>query len=98
MVGEQGPGKTFHAGFNQQGKKSVCKQGAVVVVKEDNPTLYASHDHMPEQAGHANSGDSWHEQNISEMDMLEEDFGTGHINKEEYLKRKNQISMGSIIY
>jgi hypothetical protein len=65
MVGEQGPGETFHAGFDQQGGKSVNKQGAVAVVKEDIPTLYSPHDHVLEQAGHVNSSASWHEQNIS---------------------------------
>jgi len=65
MVAEQGPGETFHAGFNQQGGKSLNKQGAVAVFKEDIPALYPPHDHMLEQTGHVNSGASWHEQNIS---------------------------------
>jgi len=32
------------------------------------------------------------------MDRLEEDFRSGRINKDEYLKRNDQISKGSIIY
>ena len=60
MVGEQGPGETFHAGFDKQRRKSINKQAAVAVGKENIPTLYSPHDHMLEQAGHVNSGASWH--------------------------------------
>jgi uncharacterized membrane protein len=48
--------------------------------------------------GGAGVGAAYEYQNKRQMDMLEEDFRTGRINKEEYLKRKDQISKGSIIY
>lgn len=43
-------------------------------------------------------GAAYEYQNKRQMDMLEEDFRTGRINKEEYLKSKDQNSKGSIIY
>ena len=43
-------------------------------------------------------GAAYEYQNKRQMDMLEEDFKSGRIDKEEYLKRKEQISKGSIIY
>jgi len=48
--------------------------------------------------GGAGVGAAYEYQNKRQMDMLEEDFKSGRISKEEYLKRKEQISKGSIIY
>ena len=48
--------------------------------------------------GGAGVGAAYEYQNKRQMDMLEEDFRAGRISKEEYLKRKEQISKGSVIY
>lgn len=48
--------------------------------------------------GGAGVGAAYEYQNKRQMDRLEEDFKAGRIDKEEYLKRKEQISKGSIIY
>lgn len=48
--------------------------------------------------GGAGVGAAYEYQNKRQMDMLEDDFRSGRISKEEYLKRKEQISKGSIIY
>lgn len=48
--------------------------------------------------GGAGVGAAYEYQNKRQMDKLEEDFKAGRIDREEYLKRKEQISKGSIIY
>jgi hypothetical protein len=48
--------------------------------------------------GGAGVGAAYEYQNKRQMDRLEEDFKAGRIDREEYLKRKEQISQGSIIY
>ena len=48
--------------------------------------------------GAAGVGAAYEYQNKKQMDRLEEDFKAGRINKEEYLKRKEDIKNGSIIY
>ncbi|HHO48235.1 MAG TPA: hypothetical protein ENN06_07255 [Desulfobacteraceae bacterium] len=48
--------------------------------------------------GGAGVGAAYEYQNKRQMDRLEEDFKAGRIDREEYLKRKEQISKGSIIY
>lgn len=49
-------------------------------------------------AGAAGVGAAYEYQNKKQMDRLEEDFKAGNITKEEYLKRKEDIKSGSIIY
>ena len=49
-------------------------------------------------AGAAGVGAAYEYQNKKQMDRLEEDFKAGTITKEEYLKRKEDIKSGSIIY
>ncbi|HER62479.1 MAG TPA: hypothetical protein ENO11_00675 [Desulfobacteraceae bacterium] len=44
------------------------------------------------------AGAAYEYQNKRQMEMLEEDFKAGNIDKEEYLSRKEQIKKGSIIY
>jgi hypothetical protein len=48
--------------------------------------------------GAAGVGAAYEYQNKKQMDRLEEDFKAGTITKEEYLKRKEDIKSGSIIY
>ncbi len=48
--------------------------------------------------GAAGVGAAYEYQNKKQMDRLEEDFKAGNITKEEYLKRKEDIKSGSIIY
>jgi hypothetical protein len=48
--------------------------------------------------GAAGVGAAYEYQNKRQMDRLEEDFKAGNITKEEYLKRKEDIKSGSIIY
>jgi uncharacterized oligopeptide transporter (OPT) family protein len=48
--------------------------------------------------GAAGVGAAYEYQNKKQMDRLEEDFKAGNISKEEYLKRKEDIKSGSIIY
>ena len=48
--------------------------------------------------GAAGVGAAYEYQNKKQMDRLEEDFKAGRITKEEYLKRKEDIKNGSIIY
>ena len=48
--------------------------------------------------GAAGVGAAYEYQNKKQMDRLEEDFKAGRINKEEYLKRKEDIKNGSLIY
>ncbi|MDD3620664.1 MAG: hypothetical protein PHX57_14845 [Desulfobulbaceae bacterium] len=48
--------------------------------------------------GGAGVGAAYEYQNKRQMDRLEEDFKAGRIDREEYIKRKEQISKGSIIY
>lgn len=48
--------------------------------------------------GAAGAGAAYEYQNHRQMKRLEEDFKAGRISKEEYLKRKEQISQGSLIY
>lgn len=48
--------------------------------------------------GGAGVGAAYEYQNKRQMDRLEEDFKAGRIDREEYTKRKEQISKGSIIY
>lgn len=48
--------------------------------------------------GAAGVGAAYEYQNKKQMDRLEEDFKAGKISKEEYLKRKEDIKSGSIIY
>lgn len=48
--------------------------------------------------GAAGVGAAYEYQNKKQMDRLEEDFKAGRISKEEYLKRKEDIKSGSIIY
>jgi hypothetical protein len=44
------------------------------------------------------TGGAYEYQSKQQLDKLEEDFKTGNINHNEYLKRKKQIEEGSIIY
>ena len=48
--------------------------------------------------GAAGVGAAYEYQNKKQMDRLEEDFKAGRITKEEYLKRKEDLKNGSIIY
>lgn len=48
--------------------------------------------------GAVGAGAGYEYQKHKQMKRLEEDFKAGRISKEEYLKRKEQISEGSLIY
>jgi uncharacterized membrane protein len=48
--------------------------------------------------GAAGAGAAYEYQNHRQMERLEEDFKAGRISKEEYLRRKEEISKGSLIY
>jgi hypothetical protein len=48
--------------------------------------------------GAAGAGAAYEYQHKKQMDRLEEDFEAGRIDREEYIKRKNQIEEGSLIY
>ncbi len=48
--------------------------------------------------GAAGAGAAYEYQNHRQLERLEDDFKAGRISKEEYLKRKEQISSGSLIY
>jgi len=48
--------------------------------------------------GAAGAGAGYEYQKHKQMKRLEEDFKAGRISKEEYLRRKEQISQGSLIY
>jgi len=49
-------------------------------------------------AGAAGTSAAYEYQKHKQMKRLEDDFKAGRISKEEYLKRKDQISQGSLIY
>lgn len=48
--------------------------------------------------GAAGAGAGYEYTNKRQLEMLEEDYKAGNIDKEEYLKRKKDIEGGSIIY
>jgi hypothetical protein len=48
--------------------------------------------------GAAGAGAAYEYQKHKQMTRLEDDFRAGRISKEEYLKRKDQIAQGSLIY
>lgn len=48
--------------------------------------------------GAAGAGAAYEYQKHKQMEQLEKDFKAGRIGKEEYLRRKEQISQGSLIY
>ncbi|KMY66107.1 hypothetical protein AAU61_19385 [Desulfocarbo indianensis] len=48
--------------------------------------------------GAAGTSAAYEYQKHKQMKRLEDDFKAGRISKEEYLKRKEQISQGSLIY
>lgn len=48
--------------------------------------------------GAVGAGAGYEYQKHRQMKRLEQDFKDGRISKEEYLKRKDQISQGSLIY
>jgi osmotically-inducible protein OsmY len=48
--------------------------------------------------GAAGAGAAYEYQKHKQMKRLEDDFKAGRISKEEYLRRKDQISRGSLIY
>lgn len=48
--------------------------------------------------GAVGAGAGYEYQKHRQMKRLEDDFKAGRISKEEYLKRKDQISQGSLIY
>ncbi len=48
--------------------------------------------------GAAGTGAAYEYQKHKQMKRLEDDFESGRISKDEYLKRKKQISQGSLIY
>lgn len=48
--------------------------------------------------GAAGAGAAYEYQHKQQMDRLEDDFKAGRIDREEYLKRKEQIEEGSLIY
>ena len=48
--------------------------------------------------GAAGAGAAYEYQNHRQMERLEEDFKAGRISKQEYLRRKEEISKGSLIY
>jgi hypothetical protein len=49
-------------------------------------------------AGAVGTGAAYEYQKKKQMDRLEEDFEQGNITKEEYLRRKEEIQEGSLIY
>ena len=48
--------------------------------------------------GAAGAGAGYEYQNKKQLELLEDDYKAGNIDKEEYLKRKKDIESGSIIY
>jgi hypothetical protein len=48
--------------------------------------------------GAAGAGAAYEYSNKKQLDELEEDFKAGRITREEYLRRKEDIKKGSIIY
>jgi hypothetical protein len=70
VIGHEYPGEAFRIRHREQFRESLEKQPAIIVIKEDVPSLDASDDNMLQNIGKVYACSSWHGAMIAEVKKL----------------------------